>query len=68
MLLKRFGNIKAKYFMADDKKKKSVLNHATLIAIIGFILSLLIMNTAPKIAVMLFIGCLAYYFYHGMKK
>ena len=54
--------------MADDHKRKSILNHATLIAIIGFIISLLIMDIAPEIAVMLLIGCLAYYFYHGMKK
>jgi hypothetical protein len=57
-----------KYFMADENNKKGILNHATLIAIIGFIASILIMNTAPEIAVILLIGCLAYYFYHGMKK
>ena len=54
--------------MANDDKKKSILNHATLIAVIGSIISLLIMNIAPEIAVMLLVGCLAYYFYHSMKK
>ena len=54
--------------MADENNNKSILNHATLIVIIGFIASILIMNTAPEIAVILLIGCLAYYFYHGMKK
>lgn len=54
--------------MVNDNKKKSIINHATLIAVIGFIFSMLIMNTAPEIAVAIFIGCLAYYFYHGMKK
>ena len=54
--------------MKEENKKKGILNHATAIAIIGFIVSVLIMNTAPKIAVILLIGCLAYYFYHGMKK
>ena len=54
--------------MADENNNKSIFNHATLIAIIGFIASILIMNTAPEIAVILLIGCLAYYFYHGMKK
>jgi len=68
MLSKVFGNTKGRYLMANDDKKKSILNHATLIAVIGFVVSILIMNTAPKIAVILLIGCLAYYFYHGMKK
>ena len=54
--------------MADDDKKKSVLNHATLIAVAGSIISILIMNTAPEIAVIILIGCLAYYFYYGIKK
>jgi uncharacterized membrane protein YfcA len=52
----------------ENNKKKNILNHATLIAVIGFIVSILIMNTAPEIAVAVFIGCLAYYFYHSMKK
>jgi hypothetical protein len=54
--------------MVNDDKKKSIVNHATLIAVIGTIISFLIMNIAPEIAVILLICCLAYYFYHGMKK
>jgi hypothetical protein len=54
--------------MSDDKNNKSILSHATLIAVIGFIVSILIMDAAPEIAVILLIGCLAYYFYHGIKK
>ena len=56
------------HLTANNDKNKSILNHATLIAVIGFIVSILIMNTAPEIAVAVFIGCLAYYFYHSMKK
>jgi preprotein translocase subunit SecG len=67
MLSKKFGNTKGRYLM-ENNKKKNILNHAALIAVIGFIVSILIMNTAPEIAVAVFIGCLAYYFYHGMKK
>ena len=48
--------------MSGDNKNKNILNHATLIAVIGFIVSILIMDAAPEIAVILLIGCLAYYF------
>jgi hypothetical protein len=68
MLLKRFEITKGSYLMSDDKNNKSILSHATLIAVIGFIVSILIMDAAPEIAVILLIGCLAYYFYHGIKK
>jgi len=47
----------------ENDKKKNILNHATVIAIIGTVISILIMNTSPEMAVLLFIFFLAYYFF-----